>query len=64
MGTKKRCIICGKRGQARVNGQHWLCVEHAREAVMLSLMAGIPVLEANRGEPQYLIMPTSGISRN
>lgn len=64
MGTKKRCIICGKRAMARVNGQAWLCGEHAREAVMLSLMAGVPVLQAVRGEPKSLIMPTTAINKN
>ena len=60
----KACAICGKRAAARVNGQAWLCATHTRELAALSLMAGIPVLQAVRGEPQSLIMPTAGISKN
>jgi len=65
MNTSKACIICGRRGQARLNGQFWLCGEHAQELVILSLMSGVPVMEAIRGKPQYLLMPTSSaISKN
>jgi len=62
--SNKACTICGKRGEARLNGQAWLCGEHAREMVLLSLMCGVPVVEATRGEPQYLLMPTSRINQN
>lgn len=27
METVKRCIFCGKRGQAKLNGEFWLCRE-------------------------------------
>ena len=64
MKTSKACIICGKRGKAKLNGQFWLCATHAREMVLLSLMAGVPVVEATQGKPQYLLMPTTGISKN
>jgi len=59
----KRCAICGKKGVARVNDNAWLCEEHALQATMLSLKIGQPVVWANRGDPQYLMMPT-GIHRN
>lgn len=64
MKTSKRCIICGKPGKARLNGQVWLCGEHAHAAAIASLVCGVPVVEAVRGEPRYLLMPASGISKN
>jgi len=60
----KRCVICGKPGIARANGQVWLCEQHAREATILSLKIGQPVIWANRGDPQYLLMPTGNIHNN
>jgi len=59
----KRCVVCGKKGAARANGKAWLCEKHALEATELTLRSGQSVIWANRGEPQYLIMPT-GVHRN
>lgn len=63
MQDVKRCFKCGKRAVARVNDNVWLCDKHAMEATALSLEIGQPVIWANRGEPQYLLMPT-GVHRN
>ena len=62
--VKRRCVICGRKAAARANGVAWLCLEHAHEATVVSLMAGQPVVEAIEGEPRYLLMPTSTISKN
>lgn len=58
----KACIVCGKRGQAKLNGEIWFCGEHAREPVMLSPMSGQTAMEAVRGELLSLMGPTSAIS--
>jgi len=60
MMEDKRCAVCGKKAIAKVNGKAWLCDEHATEATIFSLKIGQPVIWANRGEPQYLLMPTGG----
>ena len=60
----KACIIYGKRGQAKLNGEFWLCCEHAHEVTILSLLSGQTVMEAVRGEPRFLLVPTSVISKN
>ena len=60
----KACIVCGKRGQAKLNGEVWLCCEHAHEVTILSLMSGQTVMESVRGEVRLLLVPTSAISKN
>ena len=60
----KACIVCGKRGQAKLNGEFWLCCEHAHEVTILSLMFGQTVIEAVRGELRFLLVPTSAVSKN
>ena len=64
METEKRCIICGKPGKARLNGEFWLCCQHVHEVTILSLMSGHTVMETVRGEPRFLLVPISGISKN
>lgn len=64
METDKRCIICGERGQAKLDGEFWLCAQHAHERIFATLMSGQPVMKAVRGVPQYLLVPTSVISKN
>lgn len=64
METKKACVICGKPGRAKLNGEFLLCCEHAHEVTILSLMSGQAVMEEFRGEPRFLLVPTSGISKN
>ena len=56
----KRCIICGKKAAARINNKVWLCDECALQAIILSLKTGTPVICANRGSPQYLLIPAGG----
>lgn len=63
MQGDKKCFICGAPGIAKINGQSWLCAEHAIEATKLILVIGAPVMWARRGTPEYLLMPT-GIHRN
>ena len=60
----KGCIICGKRGQAKLSGEFWLCCEHAHEVPILSFMSEQAVMEAVRGESRFLLVPTSVISKN
>ena len=62
--NRNRCIICRRPGKAKLNGAFWLCCEHAHGVVVASLMIGQPVMEAVRGEPRYLLMPTIGINKN
>jgi len=56
--TIKRCDKCGARAVARMNGRYLLCSRCAEKAAIASLSMGAPVLEAVRGEPRYLIIPT------
>jgi len=63
MENNKRCVICGRRGIAKVNGKAWLCEQHAQEATTFSLKIRQPVIWALRGTPRYLLMP-AGIHRN
>ena len=64
METEKRCVICGEPGQAKLNGEFWLCAHHAHELVFATLRAGQPVMEAIKGKPQYLLVPSSTLSKN
>jgi len=57
MQSDKNCFICGKPGIAKANGRIWLCEQHALEAAEVSLAMGAPVIWAQRGNPQYLMMP-------
>ena len=61
MYWRQGCIVCGKPGQAKLNGEFLLCCEHAREVTILSLMSGQTVMEAVRGELRFLLVPTSTI---
>jgi hypothetical protein len=54
----KRCYKCGCKAVAKMNGTTWLCEYHAQEATITSLSLGAPVIWANRGDPQYLLIPT------
>lgn len=63
MQSDKRCLICGRPGIAKVNGVAWLCEKHTIEATKFSLVTGVPVMWARRGDPQYLMVPTA-IHRN
>ena len=49
---------------ARPNGDFWLCAHHDHRLIFATLRAGQPVVEAIKGEPKFLLMPTSGISKN
>jgi len=59
----KKRVLCGEPGIAKVNGQVWLSGEHAKEATTVSLQIGQPLIWPKRGDPKYLLMPTS-IHRN
>ena len=62
--VKRRCAICGRKAVARANNVAWLCAGHAREAILISLMMGQPVVEAVQGEARYLLTPTLGTGNN
>lgn len=64
MENNKRCVICGKPGEAKMKNSLWLCGQCAMAATIGSLAAGVPVVMARKGIPQLLLLPPSRISNN
>ena len=53
----KVCYICGMKASARMNGDRYLCKDHAYDCIAESLKSGNPVVMAVKGQPQYLVAP-------
>jgi len=54
-----KCDKCYGKAVARINGRFYVCAECAEQATIESLSIGAPVIQAIKGEPKYLLIPTA-----